>query len=214
MVSEAKEKILHIFSDFMTSITKFDELVPVGSRLLVGFQQGLDFLQRPPIKKTTSELVERIIEANETKRVLSYFEAGCVNTHDSVQNISKLHTCQLGLYDHLSKAKCILNELKCLVEDAQQTVAESIPHLKDEDSGDESDPKATNSGMKLDVADYAVLIGIIYSMLKQDYTMQERIVASLNLKSSSSELESYCLMWSLRPFMDDEILHKAWRFIT
>lgn len=46
------------------------------------------FLGRPPINKT-STLVESIIKAHGSKRVLSYVEAGCVNTHDSVRNVSK-----------------------------------------------------------------------------------------------------------------------------
>ncbi|KAK6144776.1 hypothetical protein DH2020_021596 [Rehmannia glutinosa] len=53
-------------------------------------------------------------------------------------------------------------------------------------------------------------MAIIYSMVKQDYTMQVRIVSSLNHKSSPGELETYCQMWSLRPFVDDDIMHKAW----
>ncbi|KAA8546637.1 hypothetical protein F0562_003132 [Nyssa sinensis] len=221
LVSGSKEKIFLIFSDFMTRVTKFEELVAAGSRLLVGFHQGLDILRRPSIDKT-SELVESIIKANETKRMISYFEAGCVNTYDTVQNMSKLHSCQLGLQDQLSRAKCILNELECLVEDAIQTVAESLPHLQDKDIEDELDPQANtydkeetvSTGVqKVGIADYAVTMGVIYSMVKQDYTMQERIVSSLNIKSSSGELETYCLMWSLRPFVNDEIMLEAWKLI-
>uniref|UniRef100_M1AZN1 FAD binding protein n=1 Tax=Solanum tuberosum TaxID=4113 RepID=M1AZN1_SOLTU len=85
---KSKEKIFHTFSDFMLRITKFDELVEVGSRLLVGFQQGLEYLRRQPIEKN-SELVERIIRDNESKRLSSYIEAGCLNAHDSVHNMSK-----------------------------------------------------------------------------------------------------------------------------
>nr|GMC54713.1 DNA double-strand break repair Rad50 ATPase [Ipomoea batatas] len=85
---EYREKILHIFSDFMTRVALFEELLSVGNRLLVGFQQGLEYVQRPPIEKK-SELVERIIRDNETKRLLSYIEAGYKNTNDGIQNINK-----------------------------------------------------------------------------------------------------------------------------
>nr|GMD04834.1 uncharacterized protein LOC109190702 [Ipomoea batatas] len=71
---EYREKILHIFSDFMARIALLEDLLSVGNRLLVGFQQGLEYVQRPPIEKK-SELVERIIRDNETKRLLSYIEA-------------------------------------------------------------------------------------------------------------------------------------------
>ncbi|KAL0012391.1 hypothetical protein SO802_007499, partial [Lithocarpus litseifolius] len=96
------EKIYQMYKDFLTRVIKFKELVVVGGRLFAGFQEGLEYLQRPPIDRT-SKLVENIIKANETKRVKSYFEAGCISTHDGVHSISKLHTCQLGLRDHLSK---------------------------------------------------------------------------------------------------------------
>ncbi|XP_057528316.1 glutamate receptor 3.4-like isoform X3 [Amaranthus tricolor] len=40
---------------------------------------------------------------------------------------------------------------------------------------------------------------------------KEKIVSSLNFKSSSGELESFCLMWSLRPFINDDVIHQALR---
>lgn len=43
------------------------------------------FLQRPPIV-TSSKLIENIIKKNETKRLKSYIDAGCVNIHDAVQS--------------------------------------------------------------------------------------------------------------------------------
>ncbi|KAM7504430.1 hypothetical protein LguiB_003334 [Lonicera macranthoides] len=66
---------------------------------------------------------------------------------------------------------------------------------------------------KPEVTDYATAMTVIYSMVKQDYTMQERIISSLNLKSSSEELGSYYMMWSLRPFMNDEIMRQAWKLV-
>ncbi|PSR87871.1 DNA double-strand break repair Rad50 ATPase [Actinidia chinensis var. chinensis] len=223
LISELKKKILQIFSDFMTRVTQFEELGAVGNRFLVGFHQGLEFLRQPPINKT-SKLVNSVIRANETERVLKYFEAGCVNTHDSVQNISKLHTCQLGLKDHLSKAKCIVNELEVSVKEVtgvMQTANESKPYLMDNVTGEEFGPEATaydeeiasSDLQKPEITDYVAMMGVIYSMVKNDYIMQERIISSLGLKSSSGELESYTLMWSLRPFVNDEIMHQAWRLI-
>lgn len=51
-------------------------------------------------------------------------------------------------------------------------------------------------------------------LIKNSSWLQERIISSLSLKSSSGELESYCLMWSLQPFIDEEISHKAWRLVA
>ncbi|KAI8546760.1 hypothetical protein RHMOL_Rhmol07G0144600 [Rhododendron molle] len=225
LMMDLDTRIFQIFSDFMSRVTQFEELVVVGSRLLVGFHQGLESLQRSPINKT-SELVERIIGTNKTERVLKYVEAGCVNAHDGVQNISRLHTCQVGLQDHLSKGKCIVHELEDLVKEvtgAMQAANEHKLLLKDNVTGDligleatasEKEKIISNNNDGPEIPEYAVMMGVIYSMLKRDYIMQEKIISSLNLKSSSGELESYNLMWSLRPFIDDEIMHQAWRLLA
>ncbi|KFK40085.1 hypothetical protein AALP_AA3G328700, partial [Arabis alpina] len=63
------------------------------------------------------------------------------------------------------------------------------------------------------VTEYATLIVVVYSMVKQNYAMQEKIVKSLSLKSSSGELETYTLMWSLCPFVEDEIMKRAWKCV-
>ncbi|TXG60021.1 hypothetical protein EZV62_014594 [Acer yangbiense] len=207
--SELKEETFVIFKDFMTRVTKLEELGVVGNRLLNGFHQGLEFLRRPPIN-AKSELIENILKANETKRVKSYFEAGCLNIHDSVEN--------------MSKSKSILNELECLLENvaaAVQTANKCSSPLWDKDLSDgldqqdngDKDLSISSHLQEPEVTDFAALMGIIYSMVKHDYVMQERIVNSLNLTSLSRELESYCMMWSLRPFVNDEIMHQAWRLI-
>ncbi|XP_022890105.1 uncharacterized protein LOC111405445 isoform X2 [Olea europaea var. sylvestris] len=206
---ESKEKIIQIFSDFMTRITMFEELVDVGSKLLVGFQQALGFLGRPRIDKT-SDLAMRIIKAQETKRLNAYVEAGCVKTDDSIQNLNKLNTCHLGLQDHINKAGAI------------QSTNENWPLLQDEHvNGNmdsflakyEKEGKPSLDLSKPEGTDYAAMMAVVYSMLKQEYIMQERIVGSLTLKSSPEELESYCLMWSLRPFVDDDIMLEAWSLV-
>lgn len=216
--------IYQIFSDFMTRVTKFEELVDVGCRLLNGFQQALGFLRKPSIAKS-SELVESIIKANATRRVLSYVEAGCVNTHDRVQYMNKLHTCQVGLLKHLKEAKDAVNELEGLVEDVTVelgTATENLAHLHYKDSRNVLDPPGTTTDeeimlssdtQKPEITDYATMMAVIYSMVKQDYVMQEKIISALNLNSTFEELESYSLMWSLRPYIDDEVMHQAWRLI-
>uniref|UniRef100_A0A6N2N2D0 DUF7795 domain-containing protein n=1 Tax=Salix viminalis TaxID=40686 RepID=A0A6N2N2D0_SALVM len=121
---------------------------------------------------------------------------------------TKVHTCLLGLHNHLSQAKTLLNELENLLEDSSgaiQTANGCLPPLKNEDCGDQLYQQITTDQVEkssldlgeLEMTNYAVLMGIIYSMVKKDYVMQEKIVHSLNLKSLSGELESYCVMWSL-----------------
>ncbi|EXB31257.1 hypothetical protein L484_014741 [Morus notabilis] len=210
MESEEAEKIFTIFKEFMARVTEFDELVDFGSRLLVGFHQGLEFLRKSPIDKT-SELVKNIISANETKRLRSYLVAGCIKTHDGEQNISK--------------CKSMLNQLESLLEDVISTLQtagrNSPPFLdkifadrtKEGQTTDDEEEIPSSDSEKVEVTDFGLLMGIIYSMVKQDYKMQERIVSALNLESSSGELETYRLMWSLRPFVNDDIMHQAWKLI-
>ncbi|XP_065874379.1 uncharacterized protein [Euphorbia lathyris] len=131
-----------------------------------------------------------------------------------------VHTCLLGLQGHLTQAKRIINELENLLVDltvAIKTCNRSFSPVRNEDLYANLDQETTVNQEETPSSDYsldyAALMGIIYSMLKQDYVMQERIVSSLNFKSLAGELESYCLMWSLRPFINDEIVMQAWRYV-
>uniref|UniRef100_A0A2P2KDZ7 Uncharacterized protein MANES_13G105100 n=1 Tax=Rhizophora mucronata TaxID=61149 RepID=A0A2P2KDZ7_RHIMU len=217
-----KEKVFQTLKDFLTGVTKLEELGAIGSKFLSSFRQGLEFLRRPPIN-SKSELIAEILKANETKRLKSYVAAGCVTSHNSIQNTSKLNTSILGLHDHLSKAKSILNELEHLLDDLAgsiQTVNGCLSALKNKDSSGldpltsfNEEEISSSDLQELEITDCAALMSIIYSMVKQDYVMQERIVTSLNLKSSSEELESYCLMWSLHPFINDDIMLQAWNLV-
>ncbi|XP_039068730.1 uncharacterized protein LOC120214991 [Hibiscus syriacus] len=100
---DTKEKMFQIYTDFLTGVAKLDELVAVGGRLLTGFQQGLEFLRRPPINEV-SNLIENVLKAKETKRLKSYLEAGCINNHDCVHNMSK---CKFFNHDRVhNTSKC------------------------------------------------------------------------------------------------------------
>jgi hypothetical protein len=47
---------------------------------------------------------------------------------------------------------------------------------------------------------------------KEDsFTLQEKTVNALSLKTPSSEFEGYCLMWDLRSYMDDNVMDLAWK---
>ncbi|ANM63727.1 hypothetical protein ISN45_At03g042060 [Arabidopsis thaliana x Arabidopsis arenosa] len=214
---ELKKKISEIFKDFMTVITQLEELGNAANNFLLRFQQGLSFLQRPPIV-TSSKLIENIIKKNETRRLKSYIEAGCINIHDAAQSTRALHTSLSGLSDHLIKAKNLLIELERLTDEAALAI-ESATQL-DKDSSDglqqvtcDEENETVQLPQGPEVTEYAALIAVIYSMMKQNYVMQDKIVRSLSLKSSSGELETYSLMWSLRPFVEDEIVNRAWKWI-
>ncbi|XP_019424626.1 PREDICTED: uncharacterized protein LOC109333575 [Lupinus angustifolius] len=233
-ISDLKQEIIHKFKDFMTGIAKLEELGTAGSKLLSGFQRALEFIRRPPID-TNSKLVNKIIEANETKRVKSYVNSGCRNPNDGVQSVTSLNSCKHGLLIHISEAQQILNKLEGLLGDVTSTIQRihgKLLVLSDHDVGVElnevetyndldengalsstTDVTTTKQQKNTDVTHLATLMAILYSMVKQDYLMQERVVSALDLKLSSEELESYCQMWSLCPFINDETVRQAWELI-
>ncbi|PWA89153.1 hypothetical protein CTI12_AA114860 [Artemisia annua] len=260
MDTETKGKVVHLFSQFMARVAKFDELAAAGNTFLVSFRQGLEFIRRPSIENT-SELFEKVIKANNTHRMQSYIKAGYAHTSVRAENLNKsydiiyasscvvfhpeylcgshydgltfvlvsvfgdvrteVNTSHIQLLNITSKAKDIISELECLVEDVRMAIEAASETIQDFDH--DLDPESSTSSeeeivsfvpKKPEDIDYATMVAVVYSMVKQDYVMQERIVSALNLKTSSGELESYCLMWSLRPFVNDEIMHQAWRLIS
>ncbi|BAT75121.1 hypothetical protein LR48_Vigan01g150200 [Vigna angularis] len=235
-LSELEEEIFQKFRAFMTGIAKIDELGIAGSRLLSGFQQAIEFIERPPIDMN-SKLVDKIIVANETKRVKAYINSGCRKLNESIQSLTNFHSCTQGLCNHIRKAKEILNELEGVLGDVTSAIqttdgkllafsgldfdVELIEQatyndLEEKDALYNSQSPDVNTSKKkksADVTHLAMVMAFIYSMVKQDYLMQEKIVSALDLKMSLEELESYCQMWSLRPFINDEIVHGAWEHI-
>ncbi|KAH7511663.1 hypothetical protein JRO89_XSUnG0181500 [Xanthoceras sorbifolium] len=149
---------------------------------------------------------------------LLYFTLNVLNVRAEVR------TSLVGLHDHLIKARSILNELECLLEGVSAAIQtankcflplweKDLSNGLDQQNTSEKDSSISSHLQEPEVTDFAALMGIIYSMVKQDYVMQERIVTSLNLESLSGELESYCMMWSLHPFINEEIMHQAWKLI-
>ncbi|KAL8250101.1 hypothetical protein R6Q59_033794 [Mikania micrantha] len=217
---ETKGKVVQIFPHFMARVAKFEELAAAGYKFLISFRQGLEFIRRPCIDKT-SEIFEKVIKANNTDRIQSYIKAGYVHNSSRAENLNKLNTSHNQLLNSTSKAKDIINELKCLVEDVKQTIESATETSQDyhanldfeaatcsEEGNDSFIPEKSRD------IDYATMVAVVFSMVKQDCAMQEKIVSSLSLKTSSGELESYCLMWSLHPFVNDEIMHQAWGLVS
>ncbi|XP_027917681.1 uncharacterized protein LOC114176742 isoform X4 [Vigna unguiculata] len=184
-----------------------------------------------------SKLVDKIIVANETKRVKAYINSGCRKLNESIQSLTNFHSCTQGLCNLIREAKEILNELEGLLGDVTSAIQTTDGKLlafsgldfdvelieqttyndleeKDALSHSQSpDITSTKKKKSVDVTHLAMVMAFIYSMVKQDYLMQEKIVSALDLKMSSEELESYCQMWSLRPFINDEIVNGAWEHI-
>lgn len=196
-----------MLSEFLAEVVKLEELGSIGRKFLIGFQQALEVLRRPSIFES-SELVQSIIKANETKRVKSYVDAGCVTAYDSKQKITQMNTSLSGLQDHLTKAKNIIEELEKLMEKAG-----SVMQSVDEMGGDECEVDFGVESEVVTSTECGSFMAVIYSMVKQDYVMQERIVSALNLKTTAGELDGYCMMWSLRPFVDDAVVNQALRLV-
>ncbi|KAF8757471.1 hypothetical protein HU200_010995 [Digitaria exilis] len=213
----------------MTKVAQFDEQAESGNRLLVRFRQELEYFRRPQIP-AESEVMNQILKSNRTGRMTSYLEAGCRLHCQNITNINQLRSCEDGLKDHINKAKALLEDLECLVEDVYGiTLSASFSALEVSDSPsidsklttepsimEEQGVSTLQEGDKnveqldSDVSLVTVMI-IVRNMLKLDYTMQEKIVGALSLKTPSSELEGYCLMWGLRPFIDDNVMRLAWK---
>ncbi|WJX87760.1 hypothetical protein P8452_69918 [Trifolium repens] len=234
-ISELEKQIFHKFRDFMTGITKIDELGTAGSKLLYGFQQALEFIRKPSIN-TNSKLISNIIKANETERLKSYVNFECKNRKDVVQNATSLGSCKQGLLHQIRDAKVVLDELEDIlvnVTNVTQCIHGKLSALSNQDNvklneqgiyndleentdicdSGRTDVTTTKFNKNTDYTSLAPLMAIVYSMVQQDYLMQEQIVSALDLNVLSEELESYCQMWSLHPFINDEIMQQAWKYI-
>ncbi|KAG0451059.1 hypothetical protein HPP92_026626 [Vanilla planifolia] len=221
--SELSESAATIFKSFMSRTAKLEELAVLGMQHLGGYFRVVETFRRAPLSNVY-EVIDNIIKANPTDKLQEYVDSGFWNHDFNFQNIGRLCTCKEGLEDHLSKAKALLGELEILKDDAICTTHHIHDYYSDlgpkcpEDSVDHqmsSTQEVVQDSILLDSSvSRATLMAIILGMLKLDFTMQEKIIRSLNLKTSSSELESYCLLWELRPYVDDNVLLLAWKHIS
>ncbi|XP_027917678.1 uncharacterized protein LOC114176742 isoform X2 [Vigna unguiculata] len=188
-LSELEEEIFEKFRAFMTGIAKIDELGIAGSRLLSGFQQAI-------VHSCTQGLCNLIREA---KEILNELEGLLGDVTSAIQTTDGKLLAFSGLdFD---------------VELIEQTTYNDLEEKDALSHSQSPDITSTKKKKSVDVTHLAMVMAFIYSMVKQDYLMQEKIVSALDLKMSSEELESYCQMWSLRPFINDEIVNGAWEHI-
>uniref|UniRef100_A0A804IC01 DUF7795 domain-containing protein n=1 Tax=Musa acuminata subsp. malaccensis TaxID=214687 RepID=A0A804IC01_MUSAM len=191
--------ITRIFLDFMTKTAKYEELVDVGKRFLIGFHGSIEKFRSSEFQKT-SENVAVTIGANWNERMKAYVEAGYRHHQQSVQNISNLET--------------LLHELVCLMEDANgvtQAANQNISALLDDTPSEEM--LCLVLSFEEETISQVIIMRVISHMLKLDCDMQKNIVRALNLKTSSPELESYRLMWDLHPYINVDVMHLAWRLV-
>ncbi|XP_010932256.1 uncharacterized protein [Elaeis guineensis] len=207
-LSELEEKTYGIFLDFMTRIAKVDELVEVGKQFLIGFHREVEMFRRPQLHKT-SEMVDGIIKANCTNRMKSYVEAGCKHPNQNIQNIIKFKV----LLDELERLKedaiglaWMTNQSASLFLDKYscESIRDQVTFLEEEIEPLHLQEKSMS---------YVTMMAVIYGMLNLDHAMQENIIQSINLSTSSAQLESYCLMWDVRPYINDNVMRLAWKYV-
>ncbi|XP_078438390.1 FAD-binding protein [Wolffia australiana] len=217
-----------IFRDFVTRVAKIEELRSVGHQLLIEFQRELGFFGRTPLGKE-SKVIQTVIKANETRGMKQYVERGCRNAYMNGKNICTINLCEQGLRRHLHEVGLLLDDLRSLSEDsaakAQAANQNSLRLLEKYFTADsmieESDFSMGNYQQETEPVipctasfiEPSILMRVLFTALKKDFEMQERIILSLGLCSSLEELESYCLMWELRPFIDEDILKHCWKLI-
>ncbi|XP_042395890.1 uncharacterized protein LOC121986135 [Zingiber officinale] len=120
-------------------------------------------------------------------------------------------------------AEALLDELDCLKEDAiavTEAATKSATALDDsfceemlKDISFEEEKEPLPKHPQDTSISEVMLMKIISDMLKLDYAMQKNIVLNLNIGTSVSELEGYCLLWNLHPYIDDDIIHRAWQYV-
>lgn len=203
------------FSDFMTRYAMLEELVNVGERFLRGFCREVEVIKRTPLSKASC-VVDDVIKANYTDRLKVYIDTGHCN---GAQSISNLDFCKHGLEDHLLKAKVLLVELENLKKNATVNAHLSMDKYIEyfEDAKGKQSYLVQEDTQEILPPDESInrsfLMIIIYDMLKLDFIIQEKIIGALFLDTPSSELESYCVMWALRPYVNDAIIHHAWKLV-
>nr|XP_051207780.1 uncharacterized protein LOC127323702 isoform X5 [Lolium perenne] len=181
----------HIFREFMAGVARFEELVDGGRRFLTRFRQELEYFRRPRVP-VESDVIGEIVRSNCTDRMKSYLESGCSLHCQSISNLSQLNSCE--------------GELKgCIHKDESTADNKMNDQSHCREKGEQpSDHLDSNSSL-------VTLMILVHNMLKLDYMMQEKIVGSLSLKSSSTELDGYCLMWDLRPYVEGDLMNLAWK---
>ncbi|KAJ8428371.1 hypothetical protein Cgig2_012518 [Carnegiea gigantea] len=157
------------------------------------------------LRKMLSEFLAEVVKLEELGSIGGRFLIGFQQALEFLRRPSIFESSE---FDHLTKAKNIIEELEKLMEKAG-----SVMQSVDEMGGDECEMDFGVESEPVTSDECGSFMAVIYSMMKQDYVMQERIVSALNLKTPAGELDAYCMMWSLRPFVDDDVVHQGLRLV-
>ncbi|CAK9208967.1 unnamed protein product [Sphagnum troendelagicum] len=223
------KSVSEIFHHFIGRAVTLEDLQKLSSQMLVGFQQALEAFQRPPLHEASAVLAQ-VMASAPSERLDTYTDMGCRHVHSHHSVVIKLDSALKGLQNHIEQAGGIMEEMRSLLEQANAVMQEELnlelesvsltgTDIIFEDSRPTASPSQqvlTSPRMKargLHMSDYVTMMAGIVSMLEQDLRMQEQIVDALGLDLSSEVLQNYCMMWTLRPFVDETVVDKALTWI-
>ncbi|CAM6038745.1 unnamed protein product [Sphagnum compactum] len=200
------KSVSEIFHQFIGRAVTLEDLQKLSSQMLVGFQQALEAFQRPPLHEASAVLAQ-VMASAPSERLDTYTDMGCRHVHSDHSVVIKLDSALKGLQNHIEQAGGIMEEMRGLLEQANAVMQEEL-NLELESL---TSPRMKASGLHM--SDYVTMMAGIVSMLEQDLRMQEQIVDALGLDLSSEVLQNYCMMWTLRPFVDETVVDKALTWI-
>ncbi|CAK9266886.1 unnamed protein product [Sphagnum jensenii] len=226
---DSSPSIAQIFHLFISRFLDLEDLQKLSSQMLIGFQQALEEFQRPPLHET-SALLAQVMASAPSERLDNYKDMGCHHAHSDRSVVIKSSITFIGLCKTavlLISAGGIMEEMQGLMEQASAVMQEDLNSQLEsvslmgadmclEDSQPTQEVKVTSTTVKVSglfTSDYVTMMAAIFSMLEQDVHMQEQIIGALGLDLSSEVLQNYCMMWTLRPFVDETVVDKALSWI-
>ncbi|CAK9869466.1 unnamed protein product [Sphagnum jensenii] len=223
---DSSPSIAQIFHLFISRFLDLENLQKLSSQMLIGFQQALEEFQRPPLHET-SALLAQVMASAPSERLDNYKDMGCHHAHSDRSVVIKLDSALKGLHNHVEQAGGIMEEMQGLMEQASAVMQEDLNSQLEsvslmgadmclEDSQPTQEVKVTSPTVEVSglfTSDYVTMMAAIFSMLEQDVHMQEQIVGALGLDLSSEVLQNYCMMWTLRPFVDETVVDQALSWI-
>ncbi|CAM6088382.1 unnamed protein product [Calypogeia fissa] len=213
------------FRQFMACVISLEDMQKLSSQSLVDFQQNLEVFRREPLQGK-SGLIAKLLEVAPSARFTRYLEAGGLHEDAARHNVVKLDSALKGLRTHIKKAQALLVELEILVKKNTDMMLSALcMNLENVEISafgieDEEGYEAHQQSAELrcvqripQTSDYVHIMTLILAMLEEDFKMQEKIVNALELDTKMEALQSYSLMWTLRPYVNDSVIEQALSWI-
>ncbi|XP_024364177.1 uncharacterized protein [Physcomitrium patens] len=209
-------------------VVSLEDMSKLSSQMLAVFQQELEMFRRSPLNN--SSVLIQVLASQASERLVAYQEAGYRHCHTDHAVLVKLDNALKGLQNHVQQARGVMEEIQGLLGEANGIMHEdlsarlnNVALIDGEGSSEPAQEEDVGQGAgchvqvtslrtkvrQLFTPDYVTTMAAIYTMLQQDFTMQERVVGTLGLDLSSELLQNYQMMWTLRPFVDESVVEEA-----